>query len=128
MLLLIRTDHPTASLGLWQDGRLTQETTWPADRQLASRLLGAIDAFVAKAGGWPVVDGLVVYEGPGSFTGLRIGVTTANALAYARGLAIAGARGDGWRQGGAAALATGTSAGIVLPHYGADPHISMPKR
>jgi len=56
----------------------------------ATRLLGLVDAALNEAGiGWEQIDRVAVGVGPGSFTGLRIGVATARALAQARGLPIA---------------------------------------
>ena len=57
----------------------------------AARLLGAAEEALAAAGiGWEDVDRLAVGIGPGSFTGLRIGIATARALAQARGLPAVG--------------------------------------
>jgi len=56
----------------------------------ATALLGAVDEVVVTGGGWKRVGRVVVGVGPGTFTGLRIGVTTARALGQARELGVAG--------------------------------------
>lgn len=56
----------------------------------SARLLPLVEELVAEAGGWPIVDLVAVGVGPGGFTGLRIGVATARALAQARDLPLAG--------------------------------------
>lgn len=76
----------------------------PEDKRTAQSLLPALTALL-EASGWRIdkLDLICTTTGPGSFTGLRIGVTTAKALAYATEAklvgvhtlaAIAGAVGD----------------------------------
>jgi tRNA threonylcarbamoyladenosine biosynthesis protein TsaB len=74
----------------------------------AGRLLVLVEEVLAAAGaGWPDVERLAVGVGPGGFTGLRLGVATARALAQARGMPLAGVS-------SLAALAAGAGPGTVL--------------
>ncbi|HZJ28613.1 MAG TPA: tRNA (adenosine(37)-N6)-threonylcarbamoyltransferase complex dimerization subunit type 1 TsaB [Solirubrobacterales bacterium] len=67
-------------LGLGEDGRPRHAET----------LLAAIEEVVAEAGGWPEIKRIAVGTGPGSFTGLRIGLATARALAASAGCELVG--------------------------------------
>jgi tRNA threonylcarbamoyladenosine biosynthesis protein TsaB len=57
----------------------------------SARLLVLVEEALAAAGAdWDAVERIAVGVGPGGFTGLRLGIATARALAQARGLPLAG--------------------------------------
>jgi tRNA threonylcarbamoyladenosine biosynthesis protein TsaB len=53
-------------------------------------LLEEVEHAAEAAGGWESVERIAVGIGPGSFTGLRVGVATARALGLSRGLPVSG--------------------------------------
>jgi tRNA threonylcarbamoyl adenosine modification protein YeaZ len=101
-----------------------------------SHVLAQIDEVLAQAGSTLAdVDALAVGTGPGSFTGLRVGLATLKTIAYARRLPLVGVMSsDALRRAGAEAGAA-SDAAVVLPagardHYlaraGADPVLIAP--
>jgi tRNA threonylcarbamoyladenosine biosynthesis protein TsaB len=130
LILSLRTDKPEAEIGLFDDEQMLEHETWQAHRKLAETLHARVRDLLERHG--KKVDdlnGIVVYEGPGSFTGLRIGLSVANALAASYQLPMVGVTGDAWEQAGVTKLVTGKDTAVaIFPEYGAPVHITPPKR
>ncbi len=127
LILTIRTDKPEAEIGLYDNLQQLAYLTWPAHRELAETLHHKIKELLDGQGqALEDVQGVVVYDGPGSFTGLRIGISVANALATALRIPIIGSGGEDWLAG-LRKVASGKSEPVV-PEYGAPVHITKPKK
>ena len=74
------------------------------------------------------LEGLLVFRGPGSFTGLRIGITVMNTIAYGQNIPIVGTNGDDWLDDGVSYLQNEENHQVVLPEYGAEARITKPKK
>lgn len=128
MIILLDTSTPVCDLVL-VDGAYRLERQWQADRTLARNLLRYLTDALAESGHTlHDVAGIGVMVGPGSFTGLRIGMAVCNTLADGLGVPIVGERGEAWREVASARLQKGESDTIVLPHYGAAAHITQPRK
>ena len=91
MELSIDTASELASVGLSRQGSLVAEITWRCRRNHTVELLPTIEKLLAQAGAArEEIDAVFVCTGPGMYTGLRVGVSTAKGLAYAFGLPVVG--------------------------------------
>jgi tRNA threonylcarbamoyladenosine biosynthesis protein TsaB len=129
LILTIRTDKPEAEIGLFDDDKKLAYETWLAHRQLAETIHSKIKLVLGgQKLGWQDIEGLVYYQGPGSFTGLRIGASVANALAFGLAIPIVTASGEDWQILGLEELLAGGNQNIITPDYGAPAHTTRPKK
>lgn len=129
IILTIRTDRPESEIGLYDNSEKLDYFKWLAHRQLAETINSEIESILAKSNKkYSDIDGIVVYRGPGSFTGLRIGISTANALSYGLGIPITGETGEDWISVGINHLGDRGYKNSILPEYGADVHITTPRK
>lgn len=83
-LLLIETATPVCSVALARDGVVLAELHSDEPNAHSSQLSPFINQLFAQCGTAPAqVDAVCVSSGPGSYTGLRIGVSTAKGFCYA---------------------------------------------
>ncbi len=90
-VLGIDTCTSCESVGLIDDGEVISDYLLNIPVTHSERLLGAVE-FVLREACCPIgnIDGWAIALGPGSFTGLRIGVGTVKGLAFATGKPVAG--------------------------------------
>jgi tRNA threonylcarbamoyladenosine biosynthesis protein TsaB len=74
------------------------------------------------------IAGIGVFKGPGSFTGLRIGLTVLNTMADSLAIPIVGGEGETWKDQAIVGLQSGRNDQIVLPEYGGEAHITKPRK
>jgi tRNA threonylcarbamoyladenosine biosynthesis protein TsaB len=128
MILLLDTSTPTCKL-TFIDGDWKYSDEWQADRTLAKGLLAYLRDQLAKNGKtFSDITAIGAFRGPGSFTGLRIGLTVLNALADAQNIPIVGGMGDSWRAEVLTKLQRNKNEKIVLPFYGSEAHITKPRK
>lgn len=124
MIILLDTSTPVCRLMIVQEDGIA-EHEWESGRTLAKGLLEFLDE---KTGGLHQVKAIGAMKGPGSFTGLRIGLTVLNTLADSLSVPIVGETGGGWQERALERLKNGDNDKIVLPFYGSEAHITAPKR
>ncbi len=90
-VLGIDTSGKPMGVALLSDGRVLGEKFLDAGYRHAERLMPTVEALLAESGLCQAdLGGVAVASGPGSFTGLRVGITTARTLAWSLGIPLAG--------------------------------------
>jgi tRNA threonylcarbamoyladenosine biosynthesis protein TsaB len=89
MLLAVETTSAVATAALFRDGSLVEERAADAGKKHAETILPLIDELLEHNDvAISDINLFAVDIGPGSFTGVRIGVSLVNALAFATGKPI----------------------------------------
>ncbi|MGO3702074.1 MAG: tRNA (adenosine(37)-N6)-threonylcarbamoyltransferase complex dimerization subunit type 1 TsaB [Candidatus Saccharimonadales bacterium] len=128
MYLLLDTSTATCRVQLVEDDA-THTYEWQADREMAKGLLRFLTETVEAQGTTlKTLQGIGVFRGPGSFTGLRIGVATVNTLSQFAEIPIVGATGETWQSEALAALRDGRNDHMIVPEYGRPARITQPKK
>jgi tRNA threonylcarbamoyladenosine biosynthesis protein TsaB len=129
IILALRTDKPEAELYVYDGQEQLAETKWPAHLKLAETLNTKIEEILNKSSiSYKDLDGIAIYKGPGSFTGLRIGMSVANALAYSQGIPIVARGINDWLADAIQALQDARGDKAAAPEYGAPARVTKPKK
>jgi tRNA threonylcarbamoyladenosine biosynthesis protein TsaB len=91
MHIAIDTSTDMASLALVQDEQILVETTWRCQQSHNMQLLPRLSQLLEQSGlDIKSAEGIIVARGPGSYTGLRVGISSAKGLAFSLGIPIVG--------------------------------------
>jgi tRNA threonylcarbamoyl adenosine modification protein YeaZ len=82
-ILAINTATNITEIALLEGKEILYEKSWESDYDEAEKVLPAIKTALKSSSEPP--DRIFAVQGPGAFTGLRIGITIANAIAYVTG-------------------------------------------
>lgn len=129
LVLTLRTDKPEAELCLFDGQNRLAYFSWQAHRRLAETVHQKISEMLKdQEKRLQDLQAVIVFQGPGSFTGLRIGISVANALADSLKIPIAGKTGGQWIDQGIDTLLAGADDKIVVPEYGAPVKVTAPRK
>jgi tRNA threonylcarbamoyladenosine biosynthesis protein TsaB len=90
IILAIDTSDTFGSVALRKAGKLVSSQLHPASEDYSSWLIPAVQSLLAEPVSFKNIDLLAVCTGPGSFTGLRVGLTSVKAWAEIYGTRIVG--------------------------------------
>lgn len=129
IILTIRTDKPEAEIGLYDGEKQLGYITWQAHRELSETIHGKIREILGQANiSWKDIEGIICFKGPGSFTGLRIGLAVGNTLAYGLKAPIVARQDPQWLEQGIKDLLAGKNEKVVVPEYGAEAKTTKQKK
>jgi len=136
MILVLDTAAENVFIGLWdkEKSAWSSKDEFLGGRELNSLIIKKLDkSFWYSQENQNKLVGIIIAAGPGSFTGLRIGMSIANTLAYVRDIPIVAVpeikSAEELLNKGLELLRKSEPVfeKAVTPHYGAEPHITKSK-
>lgn len=128
MILALDTSTPTCRVYIVSD-KATKEYEWEIGRGLADGILGYLRERLQENNfDWSEISAIAACKGPGSFTGLRIGLTVLNTIADTMDIPIIGETGEDWLERSLKRIELGESDELVMPLYGREPNITKPRK
>lgn len=90
-LLAFDSAQAACSAAVWRDGAVAARRAARMERGHAEALMPMVVATLADAGiGFAALDAVAVTVGPGSYTGIRVGLAAGKGIALARGIPLIG--------------------------------------
>jgi tRNA threonylcarbamoyladenosine biosynthesis protein TsaB len=131
MYIALKTNTPEAELIVLTNTDVLHSKTWHAHKELSATLLTTIEDELKKLGAsLQQIEGIICHNEGGSFTGLRIGVSVANALAAALRVPVVSCTSQQWQHPTALPqLVQGVKVGqYIQPQYDRPATTTQPKK
>lgn len=124
-LLFIDTSTNNSVIAVLNSDKVLDKVVWDSSGELSNSLLVKVDELLKKLNiNLSDISSIAVNLGPGSYTGLRIGISTANAISWSRKIPIRSAK----LEGNKIIFLTPPSINAVIPIYLGLPKITRPKK
>lgn len=132
MFLYLDTSSEEAKIKLFnKSGKIHDQKNWQSQKNQSEELLTEIDNILLKNNlNKSELFGIIVNQGPGSYTGLRVGLSTANAIAFSLNIPILGVK-NGANSAKIKKIVSsfdkGSQKSLILPVYKYPAKITKPK-
>lgn len=127
MILSIRTDKPEAEIGLFADSKQLAYMTWQAHRELSDTIHHKLEELLGTADKrWEDIGAVIFYKGPGSFTGLRIGASVAQAISSSLAIPLVATNTEDWLKLGFEKLKNNKNEQLFNIEYGSEARTTKP--
>lgn len=124
-LLFIDTSANNSVIAVLNNDKVLDKVVWNGSGELSDSLLVKVDELLKKLNiNLGDISSIAVNPGPGSYTGLRIGISTANVISWSRKIPIRSAK----LEGSKIIFLTPPSINAVIPIYSELPNITRPKK
>ena len=129
ILLFIDSSLRAPVVALFSEAKKIEQIELESDRVLSEELLVQLEKSLKRQGAATTdLRAIFVSPGPGSYTGLRVGITTANVLAFSLDIPILVATKENIEEKVTSFKINGNKFGCpVMPIYGQAPHITQKK-